>query len=109
MCSSDLAGRAFVAFDWIADSRGFDVHADDATGRHEMGAHPRLADAPRVRGRAPLPGRWKVFNKGSVVHESDGDTLDYAVEATGNHRVELWLDVAGRPLPWVLSNPIYVE
>ena len=21
----------------------------------------------------------------------------------------LWLDVAGRPLPWVLANPIYVE
>jgi hypothetical protein len=31
------------------------------------------------------------------------------VQSAGNHRVELWLDVAGRPLPWVLSNPIYVE
>lgn len=102
-------GRAFVAFDWIADARGFDLHADDAAGRHEMGAHPRLADAPVLRGRAPLPGHWRVFNKGSVVHEADGEALEYAVEAPGNHRVELWLDVAGRELPWILANPIYVE
>lgn len=102
-------GRAFVAFDWMADSRGFDFHAEDAAGRHEMGAHPRLADTPVLRGRAPLAGRWRVFNKGSVVHEADGDRLEYAVESPGHHRVELWLDVAGRPLPWILANPIYVE
>ena len=63
----------------------------------------------RVVGRAPLPGHWKVFNKGVLVHEADGDTLEVGVESPGNHRVELWLDVAGRPLPWVLANPIYVE
>lgn len=106
------AGRAFVAFDWIADSRGFDFHATDADGRHEMGSRVKLAAAPaitRLAGKAPLPGHWKVFNRGKVVHEADGDAFEYGVESPGNHRVELWLDVAGRPLPWVLSNPIYVE
>lgn len=103
------SGRAFVAFGWMADARGFDFHADDAAGRHEMGGHPQLADAPVLRGRAPLAGRWKVFNRGKIVHESDGDAFEYPAAAAGNHRVELWLDVAGRPLPWVLSNPIYVE
>ncbi len=71
-----------------------------------------LAAAPlitRLAGKAPLPGRWKVINRGKVVHEADGDAFEYAVEEAGNHRVELWLDVAGRQLPWVLSNPIYVE
>ena len=106
------AGRAFVAFDWIADARGFDVHAEDDAGRHEMGSRIGLAAAPTITklvGRAPLPGRWKVVNKGQVVHEADGDAFEYGVRSPGNHRVELWLDVAGRPLPWVLSNPIYVE
>ena len=106
------AGRAFVAFDWIADARGFRFQAVDADGRHEMGSRVKLAAAPastRLVGKAPLPGRWKVLNRGKVVHESDGDALEYVVQAPGNHRVELWLDVAGRPLPWVLSNPIYVE
>jgi hypothetical protein len=104
-------GRAFVAFDWMADARGFDFHAEDPAGRHEMGSHVTLAapTSTRLVGRAPLPGHWKVFNKGVLVHEADGDAFEYGVQSAGNHRVELWLDVAGRPLPWVLSNPIYVE
>ena len=102
-------GRAFVAFDWIADARGFDFHATNAAGRHEMGSHVALSDSPVLHGRASLPGRWKVFNRGESVHEADGAALEYAPTAPGNHRVELWLDVAGRPLPWVLANPIYIE
>ena len=102
-------GRAFVAFDWIADARGFDFHAEDGSGRLEMGSHVALSGSPVLRGRAPLPGHWKVFNKGELVHEADGDAFESAVESPGHHRVELWLDVAGRSLPWILSNPIYVE
>lgn len=102
-------GRAFVAFGWIADARGFDFHAEDAAGRHEMGSRVALAGNPRLAGRAPLPGHWKVIRAGTVVHETDGDAFDYAPDAAGHHRVELWLDIAGRTLPWVLSNPIYVD
>ena len=104
-----VKGRAFVAFDWIADARGFDFHAEEGNGRHEMGSHVRLAGKPVLVGKAPLPGHWKVFNRGEIVHEADGETFSFAPTAVGNHRVELWLDVAGRPLPWVLANPIYVE
>lgn len=104
-----VKGRAFVAFDWIADARGFDVRAEVGKLRHEMGSLVALSGSPVLRGRAPLPGHWKVFNRGSLVHEADGAALEYVPTAPGNHRVELWLDVAGRPLPWVLSNPIYVE
>jgi len=104
-----VAGRAFVGFDWIADTRGFDLHAGDASGRHEMGSRVRLADKPLLVGRAPLAGHWKVFNRGEIVHEADGEGFSFAPVGPGNHRVELWLDVAGRPLPWVLANPIYVE
>ena len=104
-----VKGRAFVAFDWIADARGFDFQAEDGNGRHEMGSHVALSDSPVLRGRAPLPGHWKVFNRGELVHEADGATFEWAPAAPGNHRVELWLDVADRPLPWVLANPIYIE
>jgi hypothetical protein len=104
-----VKGRAFVAFDWIADARGFDFQAEDGNGRHEMGSHVALSGSPVLRGRAPLPGHWKVFNRGELVHEADGAAFEYAPTAPGNHRVELWLDVADRPLPWVLANPIYIE
>ncbi len=103
-----VAGRAFVAFDWIADARGFEFVADDGDGRHEMGSRLPLDPALTLRGWAPLAGQWKVFNRGQLVHEASGDEFSYRPCGVGNHRVELWLDVAGRSLPWVLSNPMYV-
>jgi hypothetical protein len=59
------------------------------------------------RGDLPFGARLEGAVVG--VHEADGETFSFAPTAVGNHRVELWLDVAGRPLPWVLANPIYVE
>jgi hypothetical protein len=33
------AGRAFVGFEWLADSTGFDFAAVSDSKRHEMGSH----------------------------------------------------------------------
>ena len=56
-----VKGRAFVAFDWIADARGFDFQAEDGNGRHEMGSRIVRAATPTntsLVGGAPLPGHW---------------------------------------------------
>lgn len=103
------AGRAFVAFDWIADAEGFDCVLVDGTGRHEMGSRLIAAEGRRLEARAPLPGHWRVVRDGTVVHEADGDTLAWSVTGSGPLRVELWLDVAGERLPWVLGNPFHLR
>lgn len=102
-------GRAFVAFDWIADSTGFDFAAETASQRHEMGSRIKLTDDLRLTGRSPISGHWKLIRNGKLVSETTGATLESKLTEPGNYRAELWLDVAGEEHVWVLSNPIYVQ
>ena len=101
-------GRAFVAFDWMADATGFDFAADAVGIRHEMGSRVKLAGELRLVGRSPLPGRWKVLAGGKLYAEASGESLDVRVTESGVYRAELWLEIAGSERVWVLSNPIYV-
>ena len=103
------AGRAFVAFDWLADATGFDFAAVSGSSRHEMGSRLTFAKDLHLRGLAPLPVRWKLLRNGKVVTETTGRSLDVPVAEPGNYRAEAWLRVAGEDLIWVLSNPLYIR
>ena len=102
-------GRAFVAFDWIADSTGFDFSLQTAAGRHEMGSELPLAEGMTFRGQSPLAGNWKLIRNGKLVTEASGSTFEFPVATAGNYRVELWLKLAGEDRIWILSNPIFVR
>jgi hypothetical protein len=103
------AGRAFVAFDWIADATGFDFAARSGNDRQEMGSQFPLKEGWTLRGQAPLPAGWKLIRNGKPVRESTGATFEFPLTEPGNYRVELWLDLAGEKQIWILSNPIYVR
>ena len=103
------SGRAFVAFDWMADATGFDYAAVTGGKRHEMGSNLQVTDGLKLIGRAPLSGHWKLVRNGEVLSESDGASFEYPVKESGIYRVELWLNVAGEDRVWVLSNPIYID
>jgi hypothetical protein len=101
-------GRAFVAFDWLADSAGFDYAAIVGSKRHEMGSRLGLVEDLKLHAVSPLPVRWKLIRNGKVRAETTGRTLDMPIAETGNYRVEAWLKVTGEDMIWILSNPIYV-
>lgn len=118
------AGRAYVAFDWIADPTGFDFAAVSDTARHEMGSQVAFAEGLHLRGQSPLSVGWKLIRNGKpmVIPAGDespasksngteitGKTLDIAVTEPGNYRVEAWLRVGGKKMAWILSNPIYIH
>ena len=103
------AGRAFVAFDWIADSRGFDFAANSGTMRHEMGREVTQSSGLVLNAIAPLPVHWRLVRNGAVISESDGRMLSSEVDHPGVYRCEAWLDVAGERTIWILSNPIYIS
>jgi hypothetical protein len=103
------AGRAYVAFDWLADATGFDFAAVSGTARHEMGSRLAFEEGLRFRGQAPLSGDWKLVRHGKVIAESIATTFDFAVTEPGNYRVEVWLTIAGEKTIWILSNPIYIR
>lgn len=103
------AGRAFVAFDWMADSTGFDFFAVTKTARHTMGSELQFIEPLQLHAIAPLPVHWKLFRNGAVVVESDGREASFAAETDGVYRYEAWLEIAGEPMLWILSNPIYIR
>lgn len=102
-------GRAYVAFDWMADAAGFDLCAAQGERRIEMGESTPLASGLKLQGAAPLAGFWRVLRNGELLQETEGRTLECELRTAGVYRAEVWLDVADERRPWVLSNPIYVR
>ncbi|TMQ35008.1 MAG: hypothetical protein E6K70_04600 [Planctomycetota bacterium] len=103
------AGRAFVAFDWLADASGFDFAAITPSRRFEMGSRLTLQKDLKLHAQAPLPAQWKLLRNGHVMAEAAGRTFDFPIFEPGNYRVEAWLDIAGAKMIWILSNPVYIR
>jgi len=97
-----LAGPAALAFSGVSGSN--QVIAGGAL----------MPDGPvelRVETNAPRGARIVLFKHGSPVASSDVPVLEYAAPPTpGVYRTEVRLaEAPGRPpVPWVVSNPIYV-
>jgi hypothetical protein len=102
------AGRAFVAFDWLADSTGFDAALLAGDTRHELGSRLAWSDGLQLQARAPLPGHWKLIRNGEQIAEGSGRAFEHDIAEPGVYRLELWLDVAGTERIWVLGNPWFV-
>ena len=104
------AGRAFVAFDWLVDSTGFDIALQSDDMRHEMGSQLAWREGMKLVGQAPLAAKWKLFRNGELQAEAEADGQAFTADVTqpGRYRVEVWLDVVGQPYVWILSNPFYV-
>jgi len=103
------AGRAYVAFDWIADPTGFVYQADRDADNWPVGSEVSFTGDLHLRAEAPLEGRFKLVRDGEVVLDQSGPSLDYLVDRPGVYRVEVWLSVADEDRPWILTNPIYVR
>ena len=102
-------GRAFVGFDWMADSTGFQLEVQEGDKRHAMGSRLKLEPGMRLAGKAPLAGEWKIARNGIVVQEGTGRAMEMELKEPGVYRAEVWLEIAGEKRVWILSNPIYVR
>lgn len=106
LCESLAAGRVYVAFDMIADARGFVFFAEDGGEKTVMGETTALSDAVRLRAASPHAGRIKVLRDGAVVHQTEGAQLDWGPAEPGNYRVEVELYIVDEWVPWIYSNPL---
>ncbi|MCI0335282.1 MAG: hypothetical protein L0228_18895 [Planctomycetes bacterium] len=102
-------GRAYVAFDWLADPTGFVYRAEHDSNHWPMGSEVPFAEGLRLRAEAPLEGRFKLIRDGEMVLSETGSAVDFLVERPGVYRVEVWLKLAGEDRPWILTNPFYVR
>jgi len=103
------AGRCYVAFDWLADAAGFEFVVVSEKRTLPMGSQVPYRSEMTLKAQAPLSVSWRLFSRGKLVHQSEGRKFSYNPTADGPHRIEAWLNIAGELLPWILSNPIYLE
>lgn len=101
-------GRAYVAFDWIADPTGFRYTATAGGKSTEMGGEVSLAGKPSLTAHTDLPCEIRILRNGLEVSRGEGVDLVYQPQETGVYRVEAWVTLAGEKRPWIYSNPIYV-
>ena len=112
------AGRTYTAVTALAAPPRFEFFARAPQGLFPMGASlPRGQAATLVvRGIAPPGTRWRLLRNGVQVAASSGLELVHDArpdlqpgEAGAAYRVEAVSDGDPGAVPWVVSNPIFVE
>jgi hypothetical protein len=112
------AGHAYTGIDAIASPIGLEFTASPSTddGQHTADQGDLLqAEGPvtlRARVNAPTGGVIVLRKDGRIMTEHPLPALEFESTAgNGAYRIEVYLSNApGQPLiPWIVSNPIYVQ
>jgi hypothetical protein len=106
-------GRVFTVVDAFATPGGLSFAADTAAGNAGMGDVVPVAGDVTIRASVNGPPGITVvlYRDGKAVHDVASSELVFAVGAVpGVYRLEVYVPTgAGAPpVPWMLSNPIYV-
>jgi hypothetical protein len=105
-------GRVFSSIDALAGPVAFSLSASNADGTIAMGEDviAKGTTTFRVQSNAPDNARVSLLRDGRPVHTGSGAQLEYASSDPGVYRVEVqWPGAPGQPpVPWIVSNPIYV-
>jgi hypothetical protein len=100
-------GRAFIGYDGLAPTRGFQFYAEGRDQHVEMGDTLAGGGTFRLVVTTPAPARIRLMLNGHCVAEASGSELTHSSRAPGAYRVEVYRPWALRPRCWILSNPIY--
>ena len=100
------AGRAFVAYDLLADATGFRWFAEAGGAPVVMGETAPWRPGTRLRALAPVPGRFTLVRDGAVVGRSEGRAAGWDAPGPGNYRVEVEVRVGDEWVPWIYANPV---
>jgi hypothetical protein len=103
------SGHAYVAFDSLVTASGFDFAYRAPGVRAVMGDQVNLEPGAVLLASAPVDCWLRLLRNGGFVVESRGTSLRFPVDQPGVYRVEARLEVQGGAVPWIYSNPIYLQ
>jgi acetyl esterase/lipase len=101
-------GHVYVAHDWLCDPTGFSFVAGNNYGVYDIGDQVPMVNNTRLAAKLPVAATIKLIHNGTVVSETEGDSLNFTPKETGAYRLEAWLAVDGEERPWIYSSPIYL-
>jgi hypothetical protein len=107
------SGRVYTAVDAVAGPAVLDFHALRGGEQSEMGSVlPPGPATLTARASVPPGARTVLFRDGREIKSADGGMLELdEAMAQGAYRVEVQVPGAPGtpPVPWLLSNPIYLR
>jgi hypothetical protein len=101
-------GRAYVAAEYFRESKGFSFVFTDNNRSVYMGDDFILENEACLTTVLPATAKIRIIKDGTVIREEIGQDLTCSISEPGVYRVEAYLRVLGKYLPWIFSNPIYV-
>lgn len=106
------SGHSFTLVDALASPGGFDFTATSAHGAARMGDALALDTDATLRARisGPPGTTMRLLRNGATVQESTAAEMTVQGREAGAYRVEAYTPGApgSPPIPWLLSNPIYL-
>jgi Carbohydrate binding domain (family 11) len=100
-------GRLYLGLNGLAPADGFSFVAEGAGKRYTMGETAPLVNGLVLKagGRVPNGAELVLKRDGQPIAKAKG-RIETAVPGPGVYRVEV--RVPREPVPWILSNPIYI-
>jgi len=106
-------GHLYTAFKSLGDAKGFQYYSinkkDSINGI--MGDSIREDQVKSLNVISPLPGQFRLIHDGKTVNVSAGESYQYAWTepiGKGAYRIEMHIQLKGKLVPWLYSNPIYI-
>lgn len=103
-------GRLYSTVDGFGGPVALELTATAGSARASFGG--ALPADGRIEFRAatnvPAGSRLVLLKNGSEVASSAAPALAYSAEGRGAYRIEIEWTGKSQPLPWVVSNPVYV-
>jgi hypothetical protein len=102
-------GRAYIAGEYYYESKGFSFVLTDDSQNATMGDEFLLDDEACLSVMLPVTAKVRIIKDGTLFREEITHNLICKISQRGVYRVEAYLKVFGKYLPWIFSNPIYVN
>lgn len=108
-----LKGHLFIAFKSLGDAKGFMYWAQDASDAISgiMGDSVSIGNARSLHAVSPLPGQFRLIHNGKVADISPEDAYEYSWSGIGEpgvYRLEVYIRLRNRFIPWIYTNPVYI-
>jgi len=106
-------GHLFTAFKSLGDAKGFVYYSknqkDSLNGI--MGDSVKINQVKSLNAVSPLPGQFRLIHDGKTVNVSTNESYQYTWAGPiekGAYRIEMHIQLNGKFVPWLYSNPLYI-
>ena len=103
-------GHAFIGYDLISSTRGFQFYLSTPAQKTEMGDEVRFTAKNQISIHLPGNARCLLLRNSEVISTwNNQKDIDYEISEPGIYRVECYRHFLGKLRGWIFSNPIYIQ